>query len=822
MREPRRRGVSFGPPGPTVSVGTGQKGPSTTASRDRRNNRAASLGALGGGWSGVCASNAALLQAEQRAFGRALLRCINGVHQRPWAVRGNVPYESENCRFCAMIVVGGVRMHLPEKLFGRSWLEVRHAESGTSLVFEAMGALQSWADLSIATLDESRAGRTAWTGKSADRADLAAWANRWDGAARLRLREEYDWTYRTAYRGDVLGQRRSDDVGGAETVAYWESFRPICMCTSRRAYSPSTSSSNPSAASSRAVTEHHGGGVRWRELGEAEQLVEEAVLGAVQEESETKLYEDYLHDLGVATLSVRFRRHAHGWEARLRWWAVVNPSRTPQRGVPHARLCDTVYRCLLDGVPDGATESQCGGWQLQRSVSEKSLHFDAATDRTWAAEASLHADSMEPFLKAVQPPTPPCALRVPDATAVGPASVVAAAARAVQEPGVQTKVAEAGALLAQEAQSEEMLLVSHSASEGAQGGMLAVGWLDAGVLALFSASDGVQSWRAAAAPCLESLSFASGCNALLSSGNDGAVRVWSLTDGALLGEVTDLRGEGADMQIRNGCCVVQRVCAMPGGSGLIAAACGRSVLTLRFVMPHSGKGDEESGFDGLSVAAPRAVLPSMVVDLKSFAGSGGGCLLAATHAAGVYMWDGTALLEPSAPPSRHLSCAGSCVSLAVTTLGDCVAAACTDRTLCLWNLLPARDTTTTVAAGGGDRDRDEVAVAATEPMTFGGFSSTAIGGAAFSLSPSAAAGSGGGGAALAVAVADGSGGVVHWSLGATRDAAVPSGDEGEEAVLWPDSSLGVESTRGHRHRPGPSVGRVHAVELDLPAAADGW
>mgnify|MGYP004112835747 CR=1 FL=1 len=97
------------------------------------------------------------------------------------------------------------------------------------------------------------------------------------------------------------------------------------------------------------------------ELGEAEGIGE-AELGPVVEESQTKLYEDYLHDLGLATLGLRFRRHERGWEARLRWWAVVNPSGTPHRGVPHARLCDTSYSCVVGAA-----------LRLERRVAEKSL-----------------------------------------------------------------------------------------------------------------------------------------------------------------------------------------------------------------------------------------------------------------------------------------------------------------------------------------------------------------------------------------------------------------------------------------------------------------
>jgi hypothetical protein len=114
-------------------------------------------------------------------------------------------------------------------------------------------------------------------------------------------------------------------------------------------------------------------------------------------------YEDYLHDLGLATLRLRFRRYAPaaaaaepclngpkgvgrsgpkgverdgateggvgaggggGWELRLRWWAVVNPACTPRRGLPHARLRDTTYRCFAGD-----------GLLLRRSVREMELHW---------------------------------------------------------------------------------------------------------------------------------------------------------------------------------------------------------------------------------------------------------------------------------------------------------------------------------------------------------------------------------------------------------------------------------------------------------------
>ena len=59
-----------------------------------------------------------------------------------------------------------------------------------------------------------------------------------------------------------------------------------------------------------------------------------------------------------STLGLRFRRHERGWEARLRWWAVVNPSGTPHRGVPHARL--GTVRALVFHSGDGLDECSIG------------------------------------------------------------------------------------------------------------------------------------------------------------------------------------------------------------------------------------------------------------------------------------------------------------------------------------------------------------------------------------------------------------------------------------------------------------------------------
>ncbi len=643
---------------------------------------------LGSGWSAVRSVKPALLQADQRAYGRALLQRVCGSYPRPWAVRGEVPYESENCKLCAMVVVSGVRMHLPEKLFGRSWVELNHEPSGVTLVFDAMGALESWADLSTRAFDEQRAGRTAWSGKSVDRADKAAWEARWDSTARLQRREEYDWTYRTEYQGELYTRAchpgDSEDSSttvrmpgyGSQTIEYWETFRPVCLCTNKR-----TPSGKPGVPDRRNSPSTSTSTFVWEESQlQSEDTV--SMLGSVVEELHTKLYEDFLHDLGIASLALRTRRYEHGWEMRLRWWAVVNPSCTPQRGLPHARLRDTTYRFL-----NGAAE------YLFKDQIEKELYFDAATSGIWNEGVSLDADTMEGTLRPVLP-VPTRSLRImPRVTskteveeakaeteetqkqeqeqeqeqpehggqqANGQEEDGCAGTKEVSSLGSSQAAAGTGATgvrIANGTQGDEVLLMSSDCSVDAVDPMngadsiglghtsiLACAWLDTGRISLFSGSRLL--WDVpTAAPALESLAFyiprcnapsdgASDCDrggALLTCGVDGHVRAWGLSTGTLQAELKLQGAVGADQQMR-GCCVVQRIVvsayapAVKTDAGIkrdpvqahrIVAACGRSVFAIRLILPNETAGLQAGlGSKGQLLAAkPRPALPSMIVDL---------------------------------------------------------------------------------------------------------------------------------------------------------------------------------------------------------------
>lgn len=886
QRPRRAKGVRFGGPVPALpDLPVARPSSSTSGATKGVQPLNAALGSLGSGWGVKRSVESALLQADQRAYGRALLRRFCGVHPRPWAVRGEVPYESENCKLCAMVVVGGVRMHLPEKLFGRSWFELHHEPSGICLTFDAMGALQSWAGLSVRTLDERRAGRTAWSGKSADRLDRANWQARWDSTATLQRREEYDWTYRTVYQGELHVRRRqanveSGDARGntrqtarsAETVDYWESFRPVCLCTTTRTPSDKMDDSNGVIDGRCSI---FSAGLVWKES--QPQPHSSAMLGDVAEEVHTKLYEDYLHDLGIASLALRFRRHERGWEARLRWWAVVNPSCSPQRGLPHARLRDTTYR-FIDGTD-----------QLIRQQLEKELYLDDASLEIWKEGASLDADAMESVMHSVLPVSPTHSMRLLPQT-----GSMAGVQEAKEEGGEgqgkgeeavealahrESTLASSGAMatglrIADGTQGDEVLLLSSSlgittvdpenptADALSKNELLACAWLDTGRIWLFAGS--TLLWEVPqAAPALESIAFyiprgtvshdgvARNCNsnaALLSCGVDGHIRAWTISSGTLWAEVRLQGAVGADSQIR-GCCVVQRIaveaCAAVavGDPGFkqedsvqaqrIVAACGRSVFAIQLVLPDEtpavGQGTRSNA--QLLAVGRRPALPSIVVDLafalyeeRREVGAGtdvaGGewccSLVVGTSTAGLFIWEGAAAVDDlSAPPSRCIHIGSSCVSLSVLSPlphSGWAGEACLVAN-CSDRTL--RMWSLTEIASG-----DVLA-----PMTFGGFSATERVGSDVSGGRFCVTGEAGWPEAAAemLTVADGSGGLVCWllpdpateTIGEQNAPSAPNAATRRRNELKARGSLGLESCRACRLCPGTTLTAQAAVVATL-------
>ena len=338
---------------------------------------------LGDGWELVEARGVAVGQAAAKSFARSIRadRC------EPWAVLGEQPLEDEQSACgCTNIVFDGVRMQLPEKVFGLSWLELRHAELDLAFCFDCTMALRRWAQLSLDMINDRRAGRPAWSGWTCDASELQqAWEQSiWaEEGGRYHRREEWNWVYRTDYQGTVhvgaaadhsrkraiaaqqhklIRLKRSDGQGGGD-VGERELAWVECD------------------AASAAECE-----------GEPEQWDEQEALC----ERSMKLYEDHLAEMGLSRCCLRFREFEHGWEIRLRWWSCLNPGCEPKRGLPHARLRETTIR-LRYGAACAA-----------RRTEERSLYFPGGESQRggdYEGGASLDADEMRGAMELDGPPT---------------------------------------------------------------------------------------------------------------------------------------------------------------------------------------------------------------------------------------------------------------------------------------------------------------------------------------------------------------------------------------------------------------------------------
>lgn len=85
-------------------------------------------------------------------------------------------------------------------------------------------------------------------------------------------------------------------------------------------------------------------------------------------------------------------RFAHGWEMRLRWWAVVNPGCEEKRGLPYCRLRDTVLRSLH------------GSGCITKRIEERFLSLTPVPGEKGEVDRSaLDADAMAPRMSLVGP-----------------------------------------------------------------------------------------------------------------------------------------------------------------------------------------------------------------------------------------------------------------------------------------------------------------------------------------------------------------------------------------------------------------------------------
>ncbi|KAL1523364.1 hypothetical protein AB1Y20_018308 [Prymnesium parvum] len=584
---------------------------------------------LSSGWTLVEARAAALGQADAKSFARSVRASRGG---GAWAVRGEVPLEDERSACgCTTVVFDGVRMQLPEKLFGRSYLELRHAGLDVAFCFDAMLALRRWAELSVGLVNARREGKEVWSGWTCDAAALQhAWAqSAWAAeGGRYSFREEWDWVYRTDYSGSV------------HRGAAAEHSRQRSLAAQKHKLIRLGKPSEPLAAEEPELA--------WDECDEAAAAAAQREFCDGEEEPlcerELKLYEDHLSELGIARLSVRVRAWRCGWEARVRWWSCLNPHRQPRRGLPHARLRDATVRLAY------------ASRAAVRCVEERSLLFAEGAGMEGAAP--LDADEMRPHmrldhkaapsLKALSsklpPPSPPLPLPSPrlyptlTPTPTPRRRITIALAPLVPQAGFSL-AASLGAPVTSVASSE-----GHVAFAAAGNG--AIVWWHRGYPLASAYHRGVEAL--AIAP-----------SAALSAGSDGAVRVWRREGESV---AVSMSGERAD-RAHDGLPLVQ---ALALEASLVAAGCGCTVL-------HFSLDDTAP----LAAAAPP--LPSAVTAL-AFSPRG---LVAGTMHSGAFVFPLSAL---SSPPPLRLECAAPIDSLA--PLASSLVASCADRTARLWDASP--------------------------------------------------------------------------------------------------------------------------------------
>ena len=659
---------------------------------------------IGDGWVLRESRSPALAKAAARAFAKAVRSVVvsEDGQELPWAVRGEVPLEDESSSCgCTVAVMRGVRMHLPEKVFGGNWLELHHEPTGFHLGWDPLSALQTWAREALTSLDIKRGGGKVWTGWASDADQLEqAWLDSpWSSQSTYSRREEWDWSFRTTYGGQVgrgtaavgacerrvaqrcqhgliraglpklpgvgagvgagagAGAGAGTGAGGdaGEVQPEWVECEPGAMAAP---WDP-----KPRPARGDGDRKDGGGDEEEDDDDDDDDDDEEVPI-----ESTLKLYEDFLSELGITQLLLRMRRYDAGWELRLRWWVCLNARCEPRRGVPHARMHDTTYVCVFgddggDGDGDGDDGDGAGGGggatpRVVRRIEERELHFTPERMGEWEGSACMDADFMCELMPLCGAPrTHAASLAAPAAAA----PAVAARATVAMPSGRAPQLSQLRRL----GQMPSRVTCVAVPSDGTP--LVAFGATDSGAIALAELEPGGDDagsglrwsvWRVRGGDmhsCLthegvEQLAFGrcgDGGLALLSCGADGSVRAWHEHGGALETSSCRVGGVGADLAA--GIPIVQCVAAWCGDTATppvasrLAAACGRSVVPLRLVVSSDGTGARCD----LVADAARAPLPSPISDLR-FA-SDGAALVAGTLHSGAYLWH----LSSSAEDATH-------------------------------------------------------------------------------------------------------------------------------------------------------------------------
>ncbi|KAF0915077.1 hypothetical protein E2562_033193 [Oryza meyeriana var. granulata] len=156
--------------------------------------------------------------------------------------------------------------HLPEMVFGESFLSLQHAQTGTGLYFNALDALKAWKQEALPPVEVPAAAKWKFRSKPSDQVIL-----------------DYDYTFTTPYCG-------SDSV--VQNPMQTSLDEPSNLC--------------------------------WEDTEDRIDLVALSAKEPILFYDEVILYEDELADNGISFLTVRVRVMPTGWFLLLRFWLRVD------------------------------------------------------------------------------------------------------------------------------------------------------------------------------------------------------------------------------------------------------------------------------------------------------------------------------------------------------------------------------------------------------------------------------------------------------------------------------------------------------------------
>ena len=612
------------------------------------------------GWKLLSQSGKAYGQGLARSSARAIRAAVSGHPERPWAVRGEVPLDDERSACgCTTIVFGGIPMKLPEKIFGDNWLEIQHVERKIAICFDSFGALCRWAQLSRGIVDDRRAGKPAWSGWTCNAADLhETWQqSAWGSITNYSRREEWDWSYRTDYGGTV--RQGGHAIGSCARAA--SALQEHVLIRTSNCGSSSNSGTGRASERETSVTEP-----TWSACSEDEYeaaIGEERLwgVGAVLSERYVKLYEDLLSELGVSRCDVRFREFEMGWEVHVRWWSCLNPGMLPKRGVPHARLRETLLRLRYE------TDV------IVRRIEERLVNLTSEVVDSLEGASVIDPESMREHMKLVSASEPSVSrLMLTEegvATGFNDAVDVSEAHQVVSPMRPMMKRHDLGACCT------SLTSVSDD--------MMSIGAAASGDVVFVHKSDEV--WRASHRG-VEAMAYHMPSEAVITSGDDGFVRFWERSKGKSIGMLALNGVDSTADRMPDGSVIIQ--CIVASGEH-VAAACGSTVVTLSVpsTPPDMVAGAASSMINTPSSARPP--LPSTVSALCFGSDTTGAILIAGTLHSGVYVWDGAQLVDPRSAASRWLDCKSSVDALAWhPELPWPITASCRDRTVRAWSEPP--------------------------------------------------------------------------------------------------------------------------------------